>query len=404
MIIELAVTALLDNIKKSGAGYGVPSFTFGEKAISNAQGRCYGIHSGEKDVTLFAVMQAVHELLWSSASAGFDEEHQTASFMGHLSGNYGWYSLAANMQSVFSENPDHVPPVNLPEILWAAQSHKEESVLGSDFIVAAERDDGSYRVVLFQAKMFDGSIIKLWRTASACKNLAGETVCDENFFKLKQITGQDVSHTDFDTYNKLKKNGLLETGNYHQIHKVFNRQMIAYSLGAIDLVPDWCHYVFWYKRPEAKALKAGWIPRAPVCCPARSLLSEVFKKVGNAPRKLREADFCVNPSENNLKNSEVDFIKFLSDFMSGEDDSNSLRIGNAKKLKEFFNNLTNFARIPHYIVTDKGDGGGPALDDLPNAGYKITQSSITREAARKMAQFLINRAVQNTSTTQMTLG
>lgn len=101
-------------------------------------------------VVRLAVHHAVHEMLWTSGVLDYDEEHQTASLMGHLTAHFGWYTRAA------LEN-DELEGEQLPRIRWGGQSRRKEATTGADFILicdvdAAEGPDDYVRLALFQAK------------------------------------------------------------------------------------------------------------------------------------------------------------------------------------------------------------------------------------------------------------
>jgi len=78
-----------------------------------------------------------------------DEEHQTASLMGHLTAHLGWYARAA------FEN-DELARKDFPRIRWGTQSRRREATTGADFILICDVDDVDgpddyVRIIIFRA-------------------------------------------------------------------------------------------------------------------------------------------------------------------------------------------------------------------------------------------------------------
>ena len=65
--------------------------------------------------------------MWTSGARNFDEEHQTASFMGLLTSNLTWHLPMAGAQG---EDGD---TLQFPEISWAHFGKAAESRKGADF-------------------------------------------------------------------------------------------------------------------------------------------------------------------------------------------------------------------------------------------------------------------------------
>lgn len=98
-----------------------------------------------------AIVQAIHEMLWTSTEKGFDEEHHTASLMGHFSTNLAWYMLNAYSSRVLVGNSTTALS-GLYDIKWATQNKQSEARTGGDFALAFPTPDKTFKILLFQAK------------------------------------------------------------------------------------------------------------------------------------------------------------------------------------------------------------------------------------------------------------
>lgn len=222
----------------------------------------------EKIVRL-AVYRSVYEMMWTSGLANFNEEHQTASLMGHLTSNFAWYTRLAA-----SDDDGEVD--DLPEILWASQAHHEEAKTGSDFAIISNisNDDKNInvRIVLFQAKK------------SYSKNDGNED------FSISHVTGQPK---DIDLSQEMK---LLLSAGQEELARDLSPQVMreVEEIIAIDAPKpryqlesllrshflgrsletsrnQWCFYVIWHKAVQ------GFV-KEPTVFSAGSISASLFEK------------------------------------------------------------------------------------------------------------------------------
>ena len=107
---------------------------------------------GPSQLIRLVVCRAVHDLLRTSGRAGFGEEHQTASLMGHLASQVDWYGRLAAAEAAASS-----VELVLPDIRWAHQEKNQEARTGVDFGLLCNPSgengpDTEVRLVLLQAK------------------------------------------------------------------------------------------------------------------------------------------------------------------------------------------------------------------------------------------------------------
>lgn len=220
--------------------------TIGDKSIADWIGQAEGQKETQTQVVRLAVCRAVYDLLFTSGRAGFGEEHQTASFMGHLASQIGWYSRLAAAEEASSGNE-----FNPPDIRWAHQEKTQEAESGVDFGLLCNPSGGKegnteVRLILLQAK-------RSYRDASGIERI-----------KIYQHSGK-VSLINKDMLNKCLRGALMdheetlyrpslqlivnslnnsEKGeNCYQLEVLLRTQM-KLSLQGTAAGP-WCFYVAW---------------------------------------------------------------------------------------------------------------------------------------------------------------
>lgn len=301
--LEAAADLLRSTVERRGLGYA---------ACQQKLGRI----EGGAGVLQLAVTQAVHEMMWTSTAAGFDEEHHTASLMGHLASNIGWYALLHR----WSLPPDPDPDQELaepPQLHWAYQGRHREAAVGADFGLAIRAAGDKVRIALFQAKSVQhGQQADVFRPprgngARAIADASLEELRSEELL-AKRLEGE-LQLTPCESAQRHR--------NRHQLHKLaaceaLGRARLARRSNAPpSKFPVWAHYVFWHQHDGASGSK----PAAPTLRTVRNVVKDVLAR--------SEAGATVNLAAPNprlvewrVKAAGRDFIDFVaSGFHDGGD-------------------------------------------------------------------------------------
>ena len=289
----------------------------GGPAISDA-------HTSKEDAMRLAVQSALYEVAWTSGASRFDEEHQTASFMGHLASNLTWYAIA------WAYSQDEETGLCLPEVFWSGhtkhpgtnkdspQYQSSETQTGMDFgVIALDPEGREYRIALFQAKMA--------KAKDAAHIKQGEFDADLEFSIHYSKTG------------------------YRQIEAMEKTQKKGNEKAHVKT--SWCHFAVWH----SEYLRY----------PQRVSLDQVLSKVGQVEPKLKKAE--LNHTDEAL--SEVVF-----DTITGGGSGESYLTIDAGLVSDFINQIVELMPRIQIFAVDEG-GRGEMGETLSKTNMKLYSQS-----------------------------
>jgi hypothetical protein len=300
-----------------------------QKAMGHADSELLKKVDGKASLLRLATTQAIHEMLWTSSVAGFDEEHHTASLMGHLATNLGWYALMRHW------TPDSAgsAPASTCDLHWAHQSKSREAIYGGDFGIALREGPDQFKIALFQAKRVEaGQMVDVKRGP---KKDEPKAIADED---LKAL----IDHESFP--------GAPDREKSHQLYKLaytdwYGNEILKQYNSEKEDYPVWAHYVFWHQTAEGSESV-----RAPTVQP----VWDVIKSIRETRRE--RANESISASDLKISSGGIDFIELISNGLRYEKKEYGLTV-NYKEANALLGKLASL--LPTMLLADEtGSGGG----------------------------------------------
>ncbi|GEO40152.1 hypothetical protein SAE02_43000 [Skermanella aerolata] len=293
-----------------------------------------------------STVQAVHDMLWTSTAANFDEEHHTSSLMGHWASAFSWWAFVHGWSEEFMELPHFQKPKL--ELYWAQQSKKAESMSGGDFAIAHQIDQNRLALTFFQAKCIkpDGQV-DLWRVANKERQNS-----DSSLIRLANSGYPDFKARNTDIHQLEKLIRWQYFGNYISIKK-----------NNYNAKEEWCHYVLWH--PSSDESAEGTPPSTPTILPVSLVKKAILPKIKEC-NSVERSFFKLLPDQNSSS-----FIDLVS--VSMRSGLNCLVV-TKDEANQLVGALAHFGSLP--LIIGSGDTGGSGLgffqQAFSSAGYQIT--------------------------------
>ncbi|MDO1583602.1 hypothetical protein [Rhizobium oryzicola] len=243
-----------------------------------------------RDLFRFAFSLSIANMIRTSASFGFDEEHLTASLAGSLASNLTWFARAyRRFRGTRS----------LPQLRWIHQTKINEARSGIDlgflFRVPGKDANRPYRLVLLQAKLASGKDMSISidhvtnkRAANGTLQLSKDALTVLEAAASSNHPSGIVSHSlKNDAFAIAKKQFVRGTPRY-QLETLLRTDLRGQSLNGKSV--PWCFYVAWHAAALPKMIDAREIastvlsrdaslPLSPVKIPATApTLTEVVDR------------------------------------------------------------------------------------------------------------------------------
>ena len=275
-----------------------------------------------EDAIALAVWTSLYEVAWTSGSSGFDEEHQTASFFGHLASNLTWYSL------LFAFSQDDPTELHVPQVFWSGHTkHPPEDKTSSAF-TASEPQTGMdfgiisylpseklYRIALFQAKRADSN----------------------NSFQL--------------VFNQAKQMSLTQEKGHSESNSK----------------NSWCHFAIWF---HGQTTSTKWFPAS---IPLDIVLPWALNKRNKEKNKLKEEQkTCMIPKTNNFKQ----LSSIIIEVITGSEDTffnqpkKYLSINEKCILNVIDQIIELMPGLTFTVVNAEGEGGIGVLQSCKNIEFR----------------------------------
>ena len=350
-LLKIASELLSIRIQANGAGYAHPE-TFQELPIPDDG-------AGMDWAAWLATVAAVHELLWTSTRAGFGEEHQTASLMGHLASSLGWFALACAGQFDPADFQD------LSTIMWAHQSKTEEASSGVDFGIVAGRmcsnDQPTYNIAMFQAKKAKQHILasKLeFAVDQPIRLRKKDTIRNRNpndplFRELVSAAKNVMSTLSDDDAEALLATEMLRPA--FQIEALIRTYLRGNLLA--DKRGEWCHYVLWPVPIVHQAVDEDEVVREPVPMPRAVSLTSV---TGSLDR----------PSTRCEPMKETSIVDVIYQVLSNGGSGAYIEVGESG-LKTLVKDAAELLPGLHFVGTGDAGSSGGLIEAFNAAGLEV---------------------------------
>ena len=331
---------------------------------------------GASRMIRLAVCRAMHELLWTSGRAGFGEEHQTASLMGHLTSQVGWYARLAATEAEATGNEGFA----MPDIRWAHQERGQEARTGVDFGLLCnpsgeDAPDTEVRLVLLQAKRATLGRRGAERFAVDQKTGMGNKSMEEarpllnnEAMELCLEAAREEQKGRLTGANELKaiaarlREQRAEEPRY-QMETLLRTQFMLATHG--EMGDPWCFYAVWRRPPQGRS------PPRPVAVTLNAVAKTLYVRERDRETAgqglLRAGDVDLE----DMNASSHDLIAVLARALDYEDAGFGLRLP-LSKVEEAMGEACRLLPDLDLVTSSSTETGGHALAIAIEGKFKVS--------------------------------